>query len=130
MKNQLTLYIKLRWIFLNVVRPSAGDGWWLCYLLLAAYLVNCWKFEKSTTFEYKVSTVLAFGLVLQTETIHFNTKKNGRLLQLVFHLIAPIVTCLLLIFLLNQGMKNNLISIKWLIIELLIFQFLSHRIHI
>lgn len=88
-------------------RPSAGDGWWLCYLLLAAYLVNCWKFQKSITFEYKFSTILAAGLVLQTETIHWNPKIRSRIFRVAFHLTAPIVTCLLLIFLLNQGMNKT-----------------------
>lgn len=97
--------------YLNVARPSAGDGWWLCHLLFTAYLVNCWKFEKSTTFEYKISTVLAFGLVLQTEIIHLNLKTSNRIFLLAFYSAASIVTCLLLIFLLNQGMNTTLFQL-------------------
>lgn len=108
------ILIALRMYQINVhyfclIRPSAGDGWWLCHLLSVAYFVNCWRLQKSTTFEYKFSAILTFGLALQTECIHLNYKIKSRILQFGIYSIAPIATCLLLKVLLNQG---KLISIK------------------
>lgn len=88
-------------------RPLAGHGWWLCYLLFGAYFVNYWKFEKSINFEYKFSTVITFGMVLLTETVHISPIFKNRMLRYALFSIPSIVVSLTLIFVLHQGILKN-----------------------
>lgn len=88
-------------------RPSAGSGWWLSYLLVVAYLVNCWKLERSASFEYTFSTIITFGLLLQTEYIHFGTKINNQIMRWILYLVPAFVTSSLLFWILKQGLSGN-----------------------
>lgn len=72
--------------------------------MLIAYLVNCWKYERAATFEYKFSAIITVGLVLQTEVIHFTPKISNGFLRLFLQIIPPTVNTLLLIFVLHQGL--------------------------
>lgn len=50
----------------DVHRPSASHGWWLCCLLPLAYIVNCWQHRRALSFDYKLSAIVAVGLLLQS----------------------------------------------------------------
>lgn len=93
-------------------RPSASNGWCLSYLLLASYLVNCWKYERSATFEYKFSAVITFGMLLQTEVIHYAPKVRRRIVRWTLQVIPPIAVSLLLIFVLYQGKYKYFFRLK------------------
>lgn len=92
--------------FFALDRPSAGDGWWLNYLLVTAYLVNYWKYERSATFEYKFSTLIVVGLALQTEVIHFTPKIKNGIVRRILRALPPAAVSLLLICVLRQGMNR------------------------
>lgn len=86
----------------NVHRPSASAGWWLCCLLPGAYLVNCWQHQRALSFDYKLSTIVAFGLLLQSLVqIGRMYTSTGRLL--VFRAIPSAVTATLIHVCLHQG---------------------------
>lgn len=84
-----------------------GHGWWLSYLVLGAYLVNCWKFEKSISFEYKFSTVITFGMVLQTEAIHFSPKIQIQPLRYALYSIPTVAISTILVAVLYQGILGE-----------------------
>lgn len=90
----------------------ASSGWWLAYLLAIAYAINCWQHQRSVTFEYKFSTIVAFGLLLQTQCIHLGLRFSHHILNHVLYLLAPITTSLLVFFCLNQG-KNDSLFLEW-----------------
>lgn len=84
-------------------RPSASSGWWLRGLLSAAYLVNCWKHEKSLTFEYKYSSVIAFGTALQATAHYYELVVHKRIYRLMLNLVPAILTAISIYWYLGQG---------------------------
>lgn len=90
----------------------ASSGWWLAYLLAIAYVINCWQHQRSVSFEYKFSTIIAFGLSVQTQCIHLGLRFSHHILNVVLYLFAPITTSLLIFLCLNQG-KIDFWFLKW-----------------
>ncbi|XP_031626122.1 dolichol kinase [Contarinia nasturtii] len=92
------------------LRPLASNGWWLSYLLSAAYLVNRWKYERSATFEYKFSTVIAFGMALQSMVFHFASQFRSKIFLWILRIVPCAAVSLLLIFFLYQDVVFSLFS--------------------
>lgn len=59
-----------------VHRPNAGNGLWLCILIPLAYMSNTWKHKSFVQFQGKVSTIIAFGLFLQTLVVLSQIRSN------------------------------------------------------
>uniref|UniRef100_A0A336KFT3 dolichol kinase n=1 Tax=Culicoides sonorensis TaxID=179676 RepID=A0A336KFT3_CULSO len=49
-----------------VTRPQAGNGLWLSCLLPLCYMISTGKMYKQVGFDYKISTIICFGLMVQT----------------------------------------------------------------
>lgn len=59
------------------------------------------------SFEYTFSTIIAFGLLLQTEYIHFGTKINNQVIHWIMYLMPAFATSSLLYWILKQGLSGN-----------------------
>lgn len=79
--------------------------------------MNYWQHERSVSFEFRFSAIVAFGLLIQTQAIYFETRAQKQILNLILILVAPITTSLLIFYCLYQGelfdssfLKQNLIK--------------------
>lgn len=91
-------------------RPYASSGWWLGCLLAIAYAVGYWKHKHSATFEYKLSTIIAAGLTLETATIYLGLRTTRKSMQWFLMNAAPVVLSGLIFYCLNQGLFAICIS--------------------
>ncbi|XP_037050266.1 dolichol kinase [Bradysia coprophila] len=58
------------------LRPNASNGLWLCTLIPLSYMANTWKHKSYVQFQGKVSTIVAFGLFLQTLVVLSQLRTN------------------------------------------------------
>lgn len=85
-------------------RPSASSGWWLGYLLAIAYSVSYWKHERSSSLEYKLSTIVIAGLALETTTIFIGMRTKTKVARLSLYFVAPSLTSFFVFYCLHQGL--------------------------
>lgn len=94
----------------HIHRPLTSSGWWLCCLLPAAYLVNCWQHQRALSFDYKLSAIVAFGLFLQSlvQIGRLNTT-NGRFL--ILRAVPSTVTATMIFVCLHQSNSTRFTNI-------------------
>ncbi|XP_063696125.1 dolichol kinase [Culicoides brevitarsis] len=110
-----------------ITRPQSGKGLWLSFLLPLCYIISLGKLEKQTFFDYKITTIISFGLFLQTLAIYyslftdrFNFISNGLL-----HLSPGLVSALLIW---NCMRQNYVFSIVCGLCTTILYQALYYRV--
>lgn len=88
-------------------RPNASNGLWLCTLLPLSYISNTWKHKAFVQFQGKVSTIVAFGLFLQTLVVlsQLRTNKSKGSTSKILVSLPAAFTSFLIWICLNQGIK-------------------------
>lgn len=92
----------------DLIRPNAGNGFWLSVLIPMAYMINTWKHTTSAHFEYKLSTIISFGLFLQSIEIFLKLANNriNNLLNISTKLLPGGLCSFLVWICLKQGRLN------------------------
>lgn len=76
-------------------------------LIPSAYLINVWKHDRALTFEYKFSSIIVFGLFLQTLEIWTQSKKLiGR--RIVIILFVKLIPAAVIAFLLRICLHQSI----------------------
>lgn len=57
-------------VFVSFYRPQAGNGLWMGFLLPLCYMISTGKLGKQVGFDYKITTIISFGLLVQTVAIY------------------------------------------------------------
>ncbi|CAD7087707.1 unnamed protein product [Hermetia illucens] len=93
-------------------RVNASSGYWLCILLPFAFIINNIRYPKSSSaFDYKMTTIVSFGLCLQS--IYIFTcilESRSKLLRICLISIPGICTSLFIQIILNQ---TTAVSVIW-----------------
>lgn len=85
-------------------RPNASNGLWLCTLLPLSYMTNTWKHKTFVQFQGKVSTIIAFGLFLQTLVVLSQLRTNSASKSKFLLSLPAAFTSFLIWICLNQGL--------------------------
>lgn len=95
----------------DIFRPNAGNGLWLCILIPLSYMINTFNKGNVVHFDYKLTTILAFGLFLQTVEIYLKLATDTRnvSLNILFKLIPGLFTSFLVWICLRQAIVFSLL---------------------
>ncbi|KAJ6634691.1 Dolichol kinase, partial [Pseudolycoriella hygida] len=85
--------------------PNSSNGLWLSTLLPLAYITNTWKHKSFVQFQGNVSTIVVFGLFLQTLAVFSEkrTNKSKRSKSKILLSLPAAFTSFLIWICLNQG---------------------------
>lgn len=96
----------------NIFRPNAGNGLWLCTLIPLSYMINTFNKGNVVHFDYKLTTIHAFGLLLQTVEIYFKLATDTRNvpLNILFKVMPGLFTSFLVWICLKQDIVFSILS--------------------
>lgn len=98
-------------MFFVFFRPSAGNGLWLAYLLPLTYMINTAKLNKQVDFDFKITTIISFGLMLQSTEIYCKLacERNSKILNALTKLLPGAFTSFLVWICLLQEVPFSMI---------------------
>lgn len=87
-----------------ITRPNASPGYWLCALVPLCYIVDNYRYpQNSLSFDYKMTTIVAFGIFIQSIVIILNLWLSFRkYLNAIYTLIPAGLTSFLIWICLKQ----------------------------
>jgi hypothetical protein len=108
-------------------RP-ASNGFWLCLLIPFSYLINIGLHWKSVPFDYKISTIAAFGILLASivQLISLTRPVCKKSTEIICSAVIALAVAFLMRICLKQGVVFSAISgasliflYSWLLLYLL-----------